>query len=460
MDDFPRNFVWGAATASYQIEGAATEDGRGLSIWDTFSATPGKVANGDNGLIACDHYHRFAEDIEIMKRIGIRSYRFSIAWPRLFPNGDAVREERGFAFYNKLIDALLDAGIEPVATVYHWDLPQVLEDQGGWTNRNIVPVFADYAAACVEAFGDRVKTWITINEPWCVSWLGYFAGIHAPGKQDLKSAIAAAHHTALAHAEATRAMKAVRPDVKVGITVNLNNVRVSGENPDTLLAAELMDCVQNRWWIDALVHGEYPKALTDYYGSEFTDVVNSQDLSLLQAEPDFLGINYYNDAFISDAQSGDQSLVADGIFPIDIRVSSEIPDEYKGNLTDMGWAITPDGIGNLLKRLHRDWPSIPAFVITENGSAYDDAPNESGEVDDVRRIAYLRAHVASIADAIAAGVPVTGYYAWSLLDNFEWSFGYAKRFGLVFVDFVSQKRTIKNSAYEYAKIISGDRSRV
>lgn len=460
MENFPSNFIWGVATASYQIEGAATQDGRGLSIWDTFSATPGKVANGDTGLVACDHYHRFAEDIEIMKRLGIRSYRFSIAWPRLFPNGDAVREERGFAFYNKLIDALVAAGIEPVATVYHWDLPQTLEDQGGWTNRSIVPVFADYAAACVQAFGDRVKTWITINEPWCVSWLGYCAGIHAPGKKDVKSAIAAAHHTALAHSVATQAMKAMRPDVKVGITVNLNNVRVSGQNPDTLLAADLMDALQNRWWIDALVHGEYPHALVDYYGTDFTDVVNTSDLSLLKASPDFLGINYYNDAFISDARDNDSTLLSGGIFPFDIRVNTDIPDEYKGNLTDMDWPITPDGLSTLLKRLHRDWPSIPEFVITENGSAYDDAPNASGEVDDTRRIEYLKAHVASMADAVNAGVPVTGYFAWSLLDNFEWAFGYAKRFGLVFVDFVSQKRTIKNSAYEYAKIISGDRSRV
>ena len=460
VNDFPADFVWGAATASYQIEGSAREDGRGVSIWDTFSATPGNVANGDTGLVACDHYQRFADDIQVMKDLGIRAYRFSISWTRLFPNGDSVREERGFNFYNRLIDALIAADIEPVVTVYHWDLPQALEDRGGWANRSIVPVFAQYAAACAEAFGDRVKTWITINEPWCVSWLGYQLGIHAPGKKDVNLALAAAHHTALAHAAAARSIKAVRPDAQVGLTVNMTNIRVSGENPDTLLAADLIDAMQNRWWIDALVDGRYPQVLVDYLGDRYHAVVSPDDLAELKTNPDFLGINYYHDGFLSDARPQDDVLSAGGLLPFDIKANSDIPVESQGNLTDMEWPITPEGLGHLLQRVHREWPSIPYLVVTENGAAYDDAPDADGEVNDVRRIDYLKAHIDSVGQALEAGVPVKGYFAWSLLDNFEWSFGYAKRFGLVYVDFVTQKRTIKNSGREYAKIISGDRSRV
>jgi beta-glucosidase len=455
MSQFPPGFTWGTATASYQIEGAATEDGRGPSIWDTFSATPGCVANGDTGLVACDHYHRYEEDIAIMKKLGVTAYRFSIAWPRLFPQGDGVREERGFAFYNKLIDALLDAGIEPVATVYHWDLPQPLQDRGGWANREIVDIFADYALACVEAFGDRVKTWITINEPWCVTWLGYQIGLHAPGVKDLSHAVAAAHHTALAHAAATRVMKGFDSELIVGLTVNMSNFRVDGSAPETLEAFDLMDGQMNRWWIDALMHGTYPESLARAYGEIYDNVVLPGDGDLLKTEnPDFLGINYYSDSFIADARQDEKPLKDGVLFPFDVRANTEIPKQYKANMTDMDWVITPEGIRDVVTRVHNDWPSIPAIVITENGSAYADGPDENGVVQDDRRIAYLRAHVSALAEAVANGVPVTGYFAWSLLDNFEWSFGYAKRFGIVHVDFETQKRTIKNSALEYKAIVA------
>jgi len=455
MSQFPRGFTWGTATASYQIEGAATEDGRGPSIWDTFSATPGCVANGDTGLVACDHYHRYEEDIAIMKKLGVTAYRFSIAWPRLFPQGDGVREERGFAFYNKLIDALLEAGIEPVATVYHWDLPQPLQDRGGWANRDIVDIFADYALACVEAFGDRVKTWITINEPWCVTWLGYQIGMHAPGVKDLSHAVAAAHHTALAHAAATRVMKGHDSKLIVGLTVNMSNFRLDGSAPETLEAFDLMDGQMNRWWIDALVHGTYPESLARAYGEIYDNVVLPGDGDLLKTEnPDFLGINYYSDSFIADARPDEKPLKDGVLFPFDVRANTEIPEEYKANMTDMDWVITPEGIRDVVIRVHNDWPSIPAIVITENGSAYADGPDANGVVQDDRRIAYLRAHVSALGEAVANGVPVTGYFAWSLLDNFEWSFGYEKRFGIVHVDFDTQKRTLKNSALEYQTIVA------
>lgn len=455
MTQFPEDFTWGAATASYQIEGAATEDGRGPSIWDIFSATPGCVANGDTGLVACDHYHLFDQDIAIIKSLGIQAYRFSIAWPRLFPQGDGVREERGFDFYNRLIDALIEAGIEPVATIYHWDLPQALQDQGGWANRDIVEIFATYAKACVEAFGDRVKTWITINEPWCVTWLGYQLGMHAPGVKDQQQAVAAAHHTALAHAAATREIKTVDPTLKVGLTVNMSNFRVSGTAPETLQAYELMDGLMNRWWIDALVHGTYPVALQEAYGELFANVVLPGDSALLKTDnPDFLGINYYSDSFIADARPDEKTLREGGLFPFDVRANTEMPAQYKANLTDMDWVITPEGIRDIVTRVHNDWPTIPAIVITENGSAYADAPDDAGVVHDDRRIAYLQDHVSALAEAVANGVPVTGYFAWSLLDNFEWSFGYEKRFGIVYVDFETQQRTVKNSALVYRDIIA------
>ena len=280
---FPRDFIWGVATASYQIEGAANEDGRGASIWDTFSNTPGAVANGDTGEVACDHYHRWHEDIDIMREIGVDSYRFSIAWPRLFPNGDTERNEAGFAFYNNLIDGLIDAGITPAVTLYHWDLPQSLEDAGGWANRATVDAFEHYTRACAEAFGDRVKMWITINEPWCVSWLGYMLGVHAPGRKELPAAVAAAHHTALAHGRATRVLKSVIPDCEVGITLNMTNYIVPVDaDAEAIKAADLLDAHINRWWVDALTTGAYPQVLVEEYGEMLSNCVLSGDADVLK----------------------------------------------------------------------------------------------------------------------------------------------------------------------------------
>lgn len=453
---FPNDFIWGTATASYQIEGAFNEDGRGASIWDTFSKTPGKVVNGDTGDIACDHYHRYKEDIALMKDLGVRAYRFSIAWPRLFPNGDETREPRGFAFYNDLINELIKAGIEPMVTLYHWDLPQTLEDKGGWANRTIVDAFAKYAKACAEEFGDRINTWITLNEPWCVSWLGYSNGVHAPGKKDFKLAIAASHHTALAHAAALREIKKIRPNASVGLTVNMNNIH--NENPeDTEVTnfALLNDANLNRWWIDAFTKGEYPHYLMDTYGELSNNLILDGDKELLKVKTDFLGINYYCDGFVRSPQPHNKPAIEEGFMPFPQTVDSSAPEHLKGNLTDMGWVVTPEGLGNLVKRVHKDWPEIPFIVITENGSAYPDI-KENGTVNDVKRTSYLKSHLASLQQAIADGVPVKGYFAWSLLDNFEWAEGYAKRFGIIHVDYQTQERTPKLSAKTYKEIIKSN----
>lgn len=458
--NFPQDFRWGVATASYQIEGAAQEDGRGVSIWDTFSKTPGKVANGDNGDIACDHYHRFPDDIALMRELGVDCYRFSIAWPRLFPNGDSVRNEPGFAFYNKLIDALLEAGIEPVVTLYHWDLPQSLEDAGGWANRGTVDAFETYAHACAQAFGDRVTRWITLNEPWCVTWLGYMNGVHAPGRTELSATVAAAHHTALAHAVATRAIKSVRPSAEVGITLNMTNYIVAANaDAEAFEASDLLDAQLNRWWIEAFTRGEYPTVLKTAFGEHLTRVFLPGDGDLLKVDADFLGINYYSDSFVATAGPSDGTLADGGLFPYDVRADLSIPQEYRDNLTDMEWPVTPEGLGNLLSRVHHDWPQIPYLMVTENGAAYDDEPDAAGVVNDKRRVSYLMDHIESMRQAAATGVPVKAYFAWSLLDNFEWAYGYAKRFGLVHVDFHSQRRTLKASAFTYKAIIEGSRIR-
>jgi beta-glucosidase len=451
MATFPKDFIWGAATSSYQIEGAAYEDGRGQSIWDTFCKTPGKVANGDTGDVANDHYHRYLEDIALMKELGLKSYRFSFAWPRMFPNGDGVREERGFAFYDRLIDALLEAGIEPLATLYHWDLPQALQDKGGWTNRDIVKAFADYSAEVVKHFGDRVKKWTPINEPWVVSWLGHGIGIHAPGVKDRRAAFAAAHHTVLAHAASTNAMRAVRSDILTGPVLNqANSIADDPNEPIQKHALEIADAHQNTFWMDAFMKGSYPQILLDTYGDELCSVIKPGDLESATVKNDFIGINYYFDNYIHPSKGGgNQWHSIAGLFELDIDETAP------GPLTDMGWPLTPFGLKNLLVRWHKEYGSaLPDLYITENGVAYDEGISEDGKCHDQRRIDYLQTHLAAVAGAIAEGSPVKGYYQWSLMDNFEWALGYEKRFGIVHVDFDTQKRTIKDSGYWYADVIA------
>jgi beta-glucosidase len=450
---FPSNFTWGAATASYQIEGAAREDGRGSSVWDTFAATPGKVFNGDNGDVACDHYHRMPQDVAMMKDLGLQAYRFSIAWPRLFPAGDSRREQRGFDFYSRLIDELLENGIKPLPTMYHWDLPQALQDVGGWANRDTAMRFGEYAGKLVEAYSDRVDKWITLNEPWCFTWLGYMSGVHAPGVQDLDQAIAAAHHSALGHAEAVRATRAIDPTALIGQTLNMTNYRLSDPNDLELQElASLQDAQLNRWWIEAEQTGHYPSNLVDYFGDRLSRVMLPGDNELLKVKTDFLGINYYSDSFLSTPGPDDKRAMDNfGPHPFPQRVSGRVPEPT----TDMGWPITPDGIKNLLLRIKRDWPQIESIAVTENGAAYD-YPVENGEVNDHLRVDYIVAHLEQLSEAIELGVPLDAYFAWSLMDNYEWAEGYRKRFGIVHVDFETQERYPKLSAKVYKDIISSN----
>ena len=449
---FPEDFTWGVATSSYQIEGAFDADGRGPSIWDTFSKTYGKVVGGETGDVACDHYNRYPEDVALMRTLGVQAYRFSLAWPRMFPSGDFVREERGFAFYDRLIDTLLENGIKPLATLYHWDLPQPLQDKGGWANRDIVSHFTDYAGAAAERFADRVRDWITINEPWCVSWLGYMNGVHAPGVKNLDHAIAASHHTALAHAEATRAMRAVNPNIRSGSALNMTNYVVANpEDQEVVQLSKLMDAHINRWWIEAQLTGQYPEVLVEHYGDKLQKLMLPGDEHRLKIDSELLGINYYSDSFLATARPSDKPMQDGGLFPFPQRVNGTPPEPY----TDMGWPVTPNGLYDLLMRIKRDYPEIPELAITENGAAYPEEP-VNGEVNDERRVDYMVRHIDAAMRAVADGSALKSYFAWSFMDNFEWAEGYAKRFGIVHVDFDTQVRTPKNSAKTYSAIIESN----
>ena len=428
-------FVWGAATSSYQIEGAVTEDGRGPSIWDTFSATPGKVDNGDTGEVAADHYHRYGDDVALMADLGLGAYRFSIAWPRVQPLGSGAVNQRGLDFYRRLVDSLLERGIEPWPTLYHWDLPQPLEDAGGWPERDTALRFADYAAAVHEALADRVTRWTTFNEPWCSAFLGYATGRHAPGRREPAAAVRAAHHLLPGHGLAVRALG----DAEVGITLNLTDVSPRTRADADLDAARRIDGMQNRIFLDPLLRGSYPvDVIADLCGTTSFDHVRPADLDLISVPPAFLGVNYYSPMLVAGNASEKPSAY----------VGSPNVEHADGGRprTSIGWEIDADGLLRLLLRLRRDYPAVPLYV-TENGAAFDD------EVHDTARIAYLADHLRACGEAIEAGVPLEGYFAWSLLDNFEWSFGYAQRFGLVHVDYATQRRTPKDSARWYSDVI-------
>ena len=453
MRNFPTNFLWGAATAAYQVEGAVAADGRGLSIWDTFSHTPGKTDNGDSGDVACDMYHRYPADIEIMHGLGIKGYRLSISWSRLFPNGDEVREERGFAFYDNLINNLLTQGITPYITLYHWDLPQALEDKGGWRSRETVAAFGKYAAAVAAHFGDRVKHFAPINEPWCVAWLGHGLGVHAPGISDRSTAFKVAHHTVIAHATAVNAMRAVRSDLKIGPVLNQANYPADDpSDPVQAHASAILDAVQNRWWMDAIFYGKYPEILVEEFGSEFLDAILPGDMELAQTPNDWLGINYYFDTRVGASDSA-KTVEFDNSALLGLTIDST----PVGELTNMGWPITPAGLSGMLVRWHKEFGErLPQIFITENGCAYPDGPDQNGKINDQRRISYLDKHLNALLDAIAQGVNIGGYFQWSLLDNFEWSLGYQKRFGIVHVDYNTQKRTPKESAHWYSEVIKAN----
>jgi len=458
---FPPGFVWGTATASYQIEGAAAEDGRTPSIWDTFSRTPGKVHGGDTGDVADDHYSRYREDVAIMRELGIGSYRFSVAWPRITPE---VTEralgpvnEAGLAFYDRLVDELLSSGITPAATLYHWDLPQALEDAGGWTSRATAERFAEYAEVVAGRLGDRIGTFITLNEPWCSAYLGYASGVHAPGRTEPASALAAVHHLNLAHGLATAAVRRAAPQAQIALTLNLAWVRPAGGSAADADAVRRIDGLQNRVFLDPTLRGEYPAdVLADTASVTDWAFVQDGDLELVHQPIDALGLNYYSPTVVQAYDGSGPRIEADGhgdgggsAWPACEDV--EFPPQ-PGPKTDMGWSVDPRGMTELLQRLARDYPGLDLYV-TENGAAYPDVVSDDGAVHDADRITYLDDHLGAVADAIEAGAPVRGYYLWSLLDNFEWSYGYSKRFGIVHVDYATQRRTVKDSGRWYAGVV-------
>ncbi|MEU5991052.1 GH1 family beta-glucosidase [Spirillospora sp. NPDC047418] len=452
---FPEGFLWGAATAAYQIEGAAQEDGRAPSVWDTFSHTPGRVLDGDTGDVATDHYHRWQEDVATMAALGIGAYRFSISWSRVLPGG--TPNQKGLDFYSRLVDELLDHGIAPVATLYHWDLPQDLEDAGGWPERDTARRFADYAERIGRVLGDRVHTWTTLNEPWCSAFLGYAAGVHAPGRTEPAAALAAAHHLNLAHGLAVRALRGVTPpSARHSVTLNLHHLRGDAE------AVRQVDAVSNRVFLDPMLGRGYPADLLEDTAS-ITDwgFVRDGDEAIIAAPLDVLGVNYYSPTLVRvwDGTSprqhadGHRQGAASPFVGCDRVEFAEQPGPY----TAMGWPIDANGMEELLLRLHREYPGTP-LMVTENGAAFDD-PVEDGRVRDARRIDYLRDHIAAVERAGEAGADVRGYFAWSLLDNFEWAYGYSKRFGLVHVDYPTGKRTWKDSAHWYRDTIATHRGK-
>jgi len=443
---FPDDFIWGAATASYQIEGAAREDGRGPSIWDTFSRTPGRVYNGHTGDVACDHYHRYVDDVALMSDLGLASYRFSVAWPRIQPDGTGPVNVKGLDFYDRLTDELLGQGIDPVVTLYHWDLPQTLEDLGGWANRLTAEAFGEYAQIVHARLGDRVKTWTTLNEPWCSAYLGYGSGVHAPGKQDPAAVFAAVHHLLLGHGLAARALRSAGAQ-SISITLNPNvALPVDPTSAADQEAVRIIDGLSNRMFLDPLFKGQYPADMLEHM-SRFTDLsyIADGDLATINAPIDVLGINFYQPAYVSAKPGAPAALDQPGSEGIAWRA----PD---GPVTDMNWLIEPSALTGLLKRINDDYPGVP-LLITENGAAYPEVPSADGEVHDSRRVEYLDGHLRACHDALTAGVDLRGYFVWSLMDNFEWAEGYRKRFGVVHVDYATQQRTLKDSAKWYREVI-------
>jgi beta-glucosidase len=450
---FPDGFRWGAATASYQIEGAVDEDGRGTSIWDTFSHTPGRIRDGSTGDVACDHYHRYREDVALMADLGLDDYRFSIAWPRILPSGGGTVNEAGLDFYSRLLDELLGAGIRPVATLYHWDLPQQLQDAGGWTVRDTALRFADYAATVAGRLGDRIPLFITLNEPWCAAFLGHASGEHAPGLADNATALSAAYHLLLAHGLGLEALRSeLSGPHELAITVNLANVRAVSSGEDDRAAAEYADLLANRFFLDPVLRGALPTELLERTAS-LTDwsFVRDGDLARIGAPIDLLGVNHYYPALVGATPAPEFAGGAHGpVFPGTDDVHQQ---PQPGPTTGMGWRVDPTSMTEVLVRVHRDYPGTP-IVITENGAAYPDTVESTGRVHDPQRMDYLAGHVEAVRDAIDAGVDVRGYYVWSLIDNFEWAWGYTQRFGLIHCDYADQTRRPKSSAEFFRRVIA------
>jgi beta-glucosidase len=433
---FPPGFVWGVATSAFQIEGAARTHGKGESIWDRFCRVPGAIADGSDGDIACDHVHRLDEDLDLIAALGVDAYRFSVSWPRVQPGGRGAWNRQGLAFYDRLVDGLLARGVQPFLTLNHWDLPVELQDAGGWANRDTVHHFVDYALGVAQRLGDRLATIATHNEPWVIATLGHETGEFAPGLRDRRMAMQVAHHLLLSHGLSLQTLRAAGCRVPLGIVLNLAPVVPASPDEADLTQARLEDGRLVRWYLDPLFGRGYPIDVLAHLGRD-APAVQGGDLDAIKAPLDWLGVNYYSRNVASAAGPWD---VGQGGLP----------------LTAMGWEVYPRGLAELLRRLHRDYP-LPPVHITENGAAFNDRVID-GRVHDAERVAYLADHVAAVADALAAGVPLAGYFAWSLLDNFEWTRGYARRFGLVHVDYATQRRTLKDSGRWYQDLLAGRRA--
>jgi beta-glucosidase len=446
---FPTDFLWGGATAAYQIEGAVTEGGRGPSIWDTFSHTPGKTFEGHTGDQAIEHYHRYRDDVALMAGLGLKAYRFSIAWPRIQPDGTGPAVEAGLDFYRRLVDELLGHGIEPWVTLYHWDLPQALEDRGGWPERDTAHRFADYASLVHGALGDRVKNWTTLNEPFCSSLLSYSAGVHAPGRTEPAAGLRAVHHLLLGHGLAVQAMRAADPEADYGITLNLYAMGTETDSAADADAARRVDGLQNRIFLDPVLLGRYPQdVLKDVEPIGGMGDVQDGDLEVISTPLDFLGVNYYTRHVVKGTG-------VDNGKPTTWVASTGIEHVFRGlPRTAMDWEVDPDGLHEVLTRLRDEYPAIP-LLITENGAAFDDEKSADGGVHDPDRVAYLDGHLRACHQAIVDGVPLRGYFVWSIFDNFEWACGYDRRFGIVHVDYDSQQRTRKDSASFYSDVLRG-----
>jgi len=444
--EFPEDFIWGVATSAQQIEGGFREGGRGESIWDRFAGQPGRIADGSNAEIACDHYNLWREDIELMKWLGVGAYRFSISWPRVLPEGRGAVNEAGLDFYDALVDALLAAGISPFITLYHWDLPQKLQDEGGWERRETAEAFVEYAAAAAERLGDRVTYWTTHNEPWVIANMGHLTGEHAPGHRDPGEALRVSHHLLLSHGWAVKVLRAAARDIKAGIVVNIVPARPTTESPADRKAARRFDGLFTRWYLDPIFRGGYPPGAVEdrirlgHLKSPRMDFTAEGDLDAISTSIDFLGINYYSPATVKAGPDEE---------PVVVRTASG------DSLTDMGWEVCPEALHDVLARVDADYHPKEIF-ITENGAAFPDSLDESGRVRDQRRVDYLEGHLKAARRAAADGVPLRGYFAWSLMDNFEWAHGYTKRFGLFWVDFSTLKRYPKDSAYYFRNVIAAN----
>lgn len=438
---FPKDFLWGAATASYQIEGAALEDGRGECIWTRFSHTPGNVQDGDTGDVACDHYHLYRDDVKMMKDLGLQTYRFSISWPRVISTGTGPSNQKGLDFYDRLVDELLSADIKPFATLYHWDLPQALQDRGGWENPDIVGWFADYADLMAKTLGDRVDFWATHNEPWVVAFVGNYIGRHAPGKQDLRAALKVAHHLILTHASGTQAIKNNLPDAQVGIVLNTSWAIGATDSEDDQRAARIHDGYVHRWFLDPINKGHYPADMVEVYDG-YLDDIDLDAVKTANAIPlDYLGVNYYKPEILEwnpdNPPFFDRAIQPEGVY------------------TEMGWLVYPQGLRDVLLYFHKEYP-VPEVYITENGVAFNDGVPENGVLQDPDRLEFLKSHFQSALEALEAGVPLKGYYVWSLMDNFEWGYGYSKRFGITHIDYQTLKRTPKASSLWYKRVIAAN----